>query len=364
MKKTKLSELKLSKKLVAFAAPIATALGLSLALSCTNDRENTWDNGTSTPGNFGNRTVTQTDVQFAVRAHDGELDAVQHSKLYMSDSAKSGEWAINMGFMPEYQNRVNDLVVSFIGALPTAIQEGNSINQLTINVQGYHKLDTMPDCQRPTSITQIGDNRGWGYFVDGELVDIIISRADLALIGQRVDGALNELGVDINVVSVADVARGARVVERYLSIVRTGTTAATCNADSTSTYRIEEFDGTDRDSVKTHLGTALGHDWRNDNNNCQRSGCSATKDTWLEEQDLSGNGVWKNVHHRVFGSENSRTLLWEERPDGTFLPLHLTTMFSETHRYRMFTKSGTFPFPEEEVYLKLLVLEKPQTTIQ
>ena len=221
METKKLSGIKMPKKLVAIGGAISVGLSLLPTLVGCTPEENTFDNGTSNPGgNWQHQERVVNTMQVAVTLREPRngnenggntvlqgtpLPTTQMSELYYSPE---NGWRINFEWWPHFQNNVDNLDIQFTGAVPTALRDLTTTTPVTIKIQGYHEFK-----EAPTSIVHV-PGRG-SYYIDGDRIAVVVSKADEAEIGRKFQTALDGVSglSQTEATAKADVHNGAHLGE-------------------------------------------------------------------------------------------------------------------------------------------------------
>jgi len=190
-----------------------TAIFIPIFFACTpSEQQNNFDNGsTGNPTGTWTQQVRETPISVSLRNNGAETTPVQNTKLYK----QNGIWRINLEWRPEYQNRARDLDVQIRGNAPTELMDADTLADIKIMIQGYHKYDANPKCENdPVSITHNG--KGWVELDElGELLNVMITEMDIRgtiLAFERDMRNNNQFNGLIVIDAVADTLNGARVI--------------------------------------------------------------------------------------------------------------------------------------------------------
>jgi hypothetical protein len=216
------------KGVIPIALTVTAITALSFIIACSNE-ENTFDNGTSNPGgNWQHQERVVNTMQVAVTLREPRngnenggntvlqgtpLPTTQMSELYYSPE---NGWRINFEWWPHFQNNVDNLDIQFTGAVPTALRDLATTTPVTIKIQGYHEFK-----EAPTSIVYV-PGRG-SYYIDGDRIAVVVSKADEAEIGRKFQTALDGVSglSQTEATAKADVHNGAHLGEYALKDLNT-----------------------------------------------------------------------------------------------------------------------------------------------
>ena len=217
----KICLVKQAKKLKMIGAAVFITAIISL-FACTPNEERTWDNGSVGEWDGTPTPVLETPIQVSLRSTEREPIAVQNTRLYRQD----GKWRINLEWRPEYQGRARDLDVQIKGEMPTALMEADTLADIYIMIQGYHKFINDPKCEtdKPTSLANLTHNgQGWVELnQQGQLVNVVITEMEMFHVKHCFGSALREAVFNHSgphlpeilrsPIAVADSLNGARMI--------------------------------------------------------------------------------------------------------------------------------------------------------
>ncbi|MCL1946845.1 MAG: hypothetical protein FWF51_06820 [Chitinivibrionia bacterium] len=191
---------------------LASGVTIFITVGCTQPEQNTWDNGSYGTGNGGtyyNNIVRETPVTVALRGE--EKPTIQNTKIYKD--RETNEWRVNIEWRPEYQDKGSNIDVQIKGSAPTEIIESDTITNLLLMIQGYHKYKD--DNDQSVGISHNG--YGWIETDDktGELMNVLITASDVACIRSVFDKACknnSDLFGRVRVGARADTLNGAKLI--------------------------------------------------------------------------------------------------------------------------------------------------------